>query len=95
MYLLLLRSSRPDACGVQMAAYELGRCLPEGQGPVPLDLIRMETSSSSVVPNGGVTLVSLPVACLLTYELPKRRERHKLCLRGRALCSCASRPHLH
>ena len=36
-----------------MVAYELGKCLPKGQGPVPLDLIRVESSSSAVVPNGG------------------------------------------
>ena len=36
-----------------MAAYELGKCLPAGQGPLPLDLIRVESSSSAVVPNGG------------------------------------------
>ena len=43
---------------MQMVAYELGKCLPAGQGPLPLDLIRVESSSSAVVPNGGETGVS-------------------------------------
>jgi hypothetical protein len=71
----------------QVAVMTLSKALPEGLGPLPLDLVRINDTRSDIVPNGGDVLVPglrvvvtvfssifLIVVCFLIVPLLRKRK---------------------